>query len=168
MKNINSDIRNHKNWKRCTRRVETYEARYSTSGTSYINPLDDSMSRATINTPILLRCQDGFYSTMSVDKFIKQYETLQHTPITEELIQTMRNDDYIQVLSKSIPYWVFYADIETYGWNCSFGINIAGKSRGKGDYVICRGKSKPEVKTSQPIHHEIFNKHYIIREESTC
>lgn len=165
MRRIKEDIKNVGAWKPCLRRHDIFSVTYTTTGAVYYNPHDTSNSTARYRTPILVRDKTGAYWTETVRDLQNQYEQMDGAPIGDDFIELLKTGEFYDVRPKdSVTYWSILVDVKEYGWECPFGANKSNLPRGDGDYLVCRGNNKPDLRTMKVVHNSMFNLLYTTKE----
>lgn len=162
MRKLKEDMRDFERWFLCTRRNITFKVTYRSSGAVYCNPLDMSTTVSDKNTPILFTDDSGVYWTDSLHNFKKQYVQRDGSEIDQGCLELMKNGEFVYVRPKcGEPLWAFKVYVDDYRWDCPYGANASGVQHGDGDYLVCRGKDRPDLRTVQLVRNEAFKRFYI-------
>lgn len=164
MRVLQEDMRDPQYWKRYRRRADSFYAARSTTGAVYYNAHDSSNSTTTYKTPILIKDGSGSYWTITEKEFMSIYEGADGKDISRDEIKT---NEFTEVQPKEDPvYWAFHVGVRDYGWDCKYGANATDISHGDGDYLMCKGDSRPDLRTVKVIHNKMFTRLY--EEDYVC
>lgn len=161
MRKLKEDVRDISRWSRCLRRAITFKVIYRTSGAVYCNPVDLSKTISNRSTPILFTDESGAYWTDTMYNLKKYYTLKDGGPITQTHIDKMKSGDFVDV--KPATYegmWVFKVDVDIYRWDCPYGANASGVQHGDGDYLVCSGTDKPDLRTIRLVRNAAFKRYY--------
>lgn len=164
MRRLRDDIRDLTKWVDCSKRLIQLKCTYRASGAVYCNPLDMSTTVSNGSNPILLTDDSGVYWTESVYSFKKGYVQDNGKEIDSEFIKELKQGEFLIVRPRSEEkMWAFKVSIDLYRWDCPYGANASGVQNGDGDYLVCTGKEKPDLRTIKLVRNAVFKRFYTER-----
>lgn len=164
MRKLRDDIKDLNKWSRCTKRPIKLKCIYRASGTMYCNTLDMSLSVADKSSPILLTDDTGVYWTESVYSFRKNYIKTDDKEIDRNFLREMHKGEFLDVKFRNEEsLWSFKVSVDDYRWDCPYGANASGLQHGDGDYLVCTGLEKPDLRTIRLVRNAMFKRFYVER-----
>lgn len=160
------DIYNKSMWKPCCLVERKFTAFKIESGAAYINTRDGSITKATPQTPMVVKDDEGVLWTESVQEFCLHYKMLDGRQITQEYLSNMEECvDFEIVADTSQTWYAFHVLPSKYGFDCPLGANKSDAYNGDGDYFICKRINNLRLQDIKILRTETFNVLYKTKEE---
>lgn len=161
------DIYNKSMWKPCCLVARKFTAFKIESGAAYINTRDGSVTKATPQTPMVVKDEDGVLWTEAVEDFCLHYTFKSGEVITPEYLSSLDECSDISVIADTSKTWYsFHVLPSKYGFDCPLGANKADAYNGDGDYFICKQINNLRLQDIKIMRTETFNVLYKTKEES--
>ena len=161
------DIYNKSMWKPCCLVERKFTSFKIESGAAYINTRDGSVTKATPQTPMVVKDDDGVLWTESVEDFCLHYIFENGERITSEYLADLEEcSDFNVIADTSKTWYSFHVLPSKYGFDCPLGANKADAYNGDGDYFICKQINNLRLQDIKIMRTETFNVLYKTKEES--